>query len=555
MLVRKDEPRLSAVDTILDSFPSVAVHDETQPGEYDITVLDRRGTSRAFVDELRKCTMVVGLDEGGAARGYCDYLVDTLPVAGTISDPNRTIPAARSPKNRRLQPPTVHESILVTFGGEDPAGLTAATCAALIDGGVGAQRITAVRGPAAPAWNLPSGLEVLENEPNLREILHRYDLVLTSFGLTAFEAFSAGVSVLLVNPTRYHTKLSDKAGFISAGTGRVDSAALMEAVNGPGDYRKKMDDLRSRLLAEGWVPESDGVAALSDTLNALSIDGLSSCPLCSGTSSRVVARFNDRSYFRCSCTGLIYQRSFVPTRRTYDEAYFSSEYKAQYGRTYLEDFEKIRDISRPRLRLVSKLLRGKTTLLDVGCAYGPFLDRARENGLRCFGTDIVEEAVSYVSTTLGIPAVRADFPDLDPGASFDRSRFDALTMWFVIEHFEDLDCVLRKAAGLIPVGGVLALSTPNCRGISGLRSITDFLKQSPVDHVTVWSPRIARRVLSRYGFRVRAVRVTGHHPERFPGLSGVTSGFFYRLMAGVSRIFALGDTFEVYAIKTGVNPL
>jgi 2-polyprenyl-3-methyl-5-hydroxy-6-metoxy-1,4-benzoquinol methylase len=549
ILVPRDRPLLSAVDAILDAFPSVDQRSELQT--HDITVLDQRETSRAFVDELRKSTLVVGLDEGGPGRGYCDYLVDTFPTLAGASEPNTTVPAARAPRNRRSFSPAEHASILVTFGGEDPAVLTPATCKSLIDGGVGPRRVTAVRGPSAPVWELPSGVELLENQNDLREILHRYDIIITSFGITAFEALSAGSAVLLVNPTRYHTKLSDDAGFPCAGTGQVDQGRLMAAIDDPVEYSRKMARLRGRLASDGWDPEADGLSLLSDALSGLSTDGSSSCPVCRGTAAQAITRFLDRTYFRCSCTGLLYQRSFSDSPRIYDDEYFFAEYQAQYGKTYLEDFQKIKQMARPRLRMISRMIHGTNSLLDVGCAYGPFLDGARERGFECFGTDIAEDAVDYVSTELGISAVRADFTDIDPETVLGRPRFDVLTMWYVIEHFSDLDEVLRKASELLPVGGVFAFSTPNCRGISARASITDFLEQSPADHFSVWSPWIARRVLKRYGFRVRRVRVTGHHPERFPGSGRGAPGFVRGLINIISRAFRLGDTFEVYSVKTG----
>jgi hypothetical protein len=57
-------------------------------------------------------------------------------------------------------------------------------------------------------------------------------------------------------------------------------------------------------------------------------------------------------------------------------------------------------------------------------------------------------------------------------------------------------------------------------------------------------------VLSRYGFRLARVRVTGHHPERFPGAGRLPAGSArLRAAAAASRLLGLGDTFEAYAIK------
>ena len=66
-----------------------------------------------------------------------------------------------------------------------------------------------------------------------------------------------------------------------------------------------------------------------------------------------------------------------------------------------------------------------------------------------------------------------------------------------------------------------------------------------MDHYTIWSPVSVRRALAPFGFRPVHVRVTGHHPERSPLLRRVP-----RIGAHVSGLLGLGDTFEVYAVKT-----
>ena len=56
---------------------------------------------------------------------------------------------------------------------------------------------------------------------------------------------------------------------------------------------------------------------------------------------------------------------------------------------------------------VSSSLTGKT-LLDIGCAYGPFLVEAATRGLFPFGVDMAEDAVRYIRESLAIPAWSGD---------------------------------------------------------------------------------------------------------------------------------------------------
>jgi hypothetical protein len=60
------------------------------------------------------------------------------------------------------------------------------------------------------------------------------------------------------------------------------------------------------------------------------------------------------------------------------------------------------------------------------------------------------------------------------------------------------------------------------------------------------------KLLARYGFELKKITVTGHHPERFPlagRFLGRKEGLRYGIFLWISRIFGLGDTFEAYAVK------
>jgi SAM-dependent methyltransferase len=174
-----------------------------------------------------------------------------------------------------------------------------------------------------------------------------------------------------------------------------------------------------------------------------------------------------------------------------------------------------------------------------------------------------------VQETLGFPCRHGFFPAALSGFSdgncgealYDATNlFHAVTLWYVIEHFEDTGKILCEINRLLKIGGVLAFSTPSFSGISGRKSLLSFLKNSPPDHFTVWRPASCKRVLRRYGFRLKKIVVTGHHPERFPFFGRFVkpdkndklcpkNTLVYRFFFLVSKIFRLGDTFEAYGVK------
>jgi len=270
----------------------------------------------------------------------------------------------------------------------------------------------------------------------------------------------------------------------------------------------------------------------------------------------VFARTEHKSYHRCGGCGMEYLSVHQLPPKIYSEAYFFEDYQKQYGKTYLQDFAHIQNLGKHRLDYLDMTCgrRPERRILDVGCAYGPFLAAVQQQGHRPFGLDIAQDAVKYVRDSLKFPAAQASFLDFSWTETFPSEPLpDVVTLWFVIEHFSDLDTLLKKANTLLRPGGVFAFSTPNGRGITRTFQPEKFWRESPDDHFSVWSPANTRPVLKRYGFEVAAIRITGRHPERFPGLKK-SAGCFYSVVALLDRWFGWGDTFEVYARKVKELP-
>jgi SAM-dependent methyltransferase len=512
-------------------------------------VLDNFKSSKAQLKKWARMGPVIGIDEGGRWRGSFDFLVDLLPGLSQKPPNILAVNLLPLPGARRRSFCIAEErplTVLISFGAEDKAGLGEA-CVKELKGAVREAGYFS-DGPAQPNIKV-----VAKKIPNLREHLAEYDVVVSHYGLTAFEAIYARVPVVLLSPGAYHEKLALAAGFVSLGIGKKAARRLSSLLALP--FLEKVRE-SCEAVASRYGLEENQSQSLADYVSAVEpLPGPAVFPRFGA--GRVIARFTDRTYRRLN-GGIISMSRLGPPPIEYAKDYFFADYKKQYGKTYLEDFPSLVETGKRRLGIIKKLL-GKTFaapgLLDIGCAYGPFLAAAREEGFVPFGLEPAEDAARYVREELGIPCASGFFPQdrgfSQPGTSA-RTAYDVVSLWYVIEHFTGPGRALDEAYRLLSTDGVLAFSTPSYSGISGKKSLGGFLKNSPADHRTVWNPSSARRVLKLHGFRLKKIVVSGHHPERFPLVGSYLlgkKGNLYHIFLAISRLFRLGDTFEAYAVK------
>src|SRR4051794_18684509 len=228
------------------------------------------------------------------------------------------------------------------------------------------------------------------------------------------------------------------------------------------------------------------------------------CDLCDGQGSDLLYVVNAYRIVRCQSCGLVFVgtcSSAEDLTALYDEPYWEDAADVGYD-GYAAAEERKRRHFRTLLDGVEALVR-PGAMLEVGSAYGYFLDEARRRGWTVRGIEPSAHAADYARRKLGLDVTAEPLS----GRPIEAESLDAVVLWDVIEHLPDPRETLEAAHAWLRQGGILALSTGDIESLSSRIHGADWSLMTPPWHQFYFSRRTMRRLLAGTGFAVE--RMTG----------------------------------------------
>ena len=217
------------------------------------------------------------------------------------------------------------------------------------------------------------------------------------------------------------------------------------------------------------------------------------CRACGGATA---ARFRKRgfSFVTCLVCEVISVADPLPEAVDYDATYFSEAAANGYA-AYLQDRALIEANFTNRLDWIQSYASGGR-LLDVGAAYGFFVHLAGKAGFEASGLEPAADCADFARRELGADLItgRIETAELPAGS------FDVITMFDVIEHFEDPRLALQKAARLLSPGGVLIVETGDTQALLARISGHRWYFFDPPQHLVFFSQENLTRLASDVGF-------------------------------------------------------
>ncbi|MBR2105950.1 MAG: acylneuraminate cytidylyltransferase, partial [Treponema sp.] len=330
---------LEETDSILNQYFSIGLKENQiiceLPDEtyLPIIITDTFKLTKEQINEFGKNKLLASIDEGSAFSDYCDYLLDIIPSFDLSRKPNLFDSSfIQLPKNVKNEE-KIHNSdsikkVLVCLGGEDPSDFTVPIVKILQKVFANAKIVAIMSQNQSPYVDYAEGqnVEFIKPIQNLKEHLFEYDLVITHYGLTAFESVYAGCGVILLPTTKLHKNLAKKYNF-----------AYLE------DEKASVEDVKKSFESENLYPKlqiNSESKSLSEFISTLSNGKKLFCPICGQKSNlgfntnsvdEVISRNQTRTYRRCINCGMSYMSFSLEEDKSYQKSYFFEDYKKQYG--------------------------------------------------------------------------------------------------------------------------------------------------------------------------------------------------------------------------------
>ncbi len=218
------------------------------------------------------------------------------------------------------------------------------------------------------------------------------------------------------------------------------------------------------------------------------------CPICNGLLIPLFKK-NDYHIGQCpSCDVMAVMEQITEAALT---TFYNEQMVTSYRPRYRSASKQQRAKWQRRLRLIQAYRddNGPGVILDVGCSYGAFLFIAQEAGWQTTGIEITQEGIDASRERLGHERVFQHLSALtEPGS------FDAICMWDIIEHLNELMADLEKLHRLLKPNGLLALATVNTGAWSCKWFASRWRLFTPPAHLVYFNPHSMKQTLAQVGF-------------------------------------------------------
>jgi 2-polyprenyl-3-methyl-5-hydroxy-6-metoxy-1,4-benzoquinol methylase len=277
------------------------------------------------------------------------------------------------------------------------------------------------------------------------------------------------------------------------------------------------------------------------------------CPLCLSEKINLHLQTEDHflsrenySLIKCTDCGFLFTQDHPDAEhigKYYEsDAYLSHNDSAKgfSGRLYRLS----RRLMLRKKRETVKSVTGRKTgdLLDIGSGAGHFLNEMKSSGWNVLGIEINDGARESSVSEFGIDVLPPEkIPDLP------EAGFDCITLWHVLEHFQDPFGYAADIWRLLKPEGVCIIALPNCRSSDAMHYSEFWAAYDVPRHLWHFTPETFSRFAEKTGFKTESIKrlpldvfYISALSEKYKGstlsfIRGMIKGFWFSLLATFNK--------------------
>lgn len=202
---------------------------------------------------------------------------------------------------------------------------------------------------------------------------------------------------------------------------------------------------------------------------------------------------------KCNACGHVYAPINIPKEelfKLYDRKYFFGD---EYS-DYVADKKIIQINFKKRFNTLSRFINSgkQLNLLEIGCAYGFYLDVVKSHFRSVTGIDINKDGVRFAQEKLKLNVIRADLLDYD----MSKSTYDVVCMWDTIEHLNNPQLYIGKLSQNMDKGSILTFTTMDIESLNARYRKGKWRMIHPPTHIHYFSSKTIAMLLDKYGYDV-----------------------------------------------------
>lgn len=251
---------------------------------------------------------------------------------------------------------------------------------------------------------------------------------------------------------------------------------------------------------------------------------MATCYLCGANKSRSLCEIPTGTIVRCLECDTVYRAAVITgdeyARLYQSEATMQTPFYMANKLAVDPKIEPMPTFARGLKRLGE--LRAPGRLLDLGCSYGAFMVLAERSGWNTSGVELSVSTAKFAREERQLDV----FTGTVEQAVYPGGHFDVITLWDVIEHFDDPVATLAEIHRIMAPGGILFVFTINQESL--LTAVGHLLYKLSlkrwkhlmalfydIHHNFFFSPRTITSFLKRSGFEVADIQFGAANVRRW----------------------------------------